>query len=326
MSNSKMFQDFENNLKEIASSLQNHSMNQSQLNHTLLTLQQQLHVQKTIVDSNVAQISKQTKEVLLDIQALAEKLVPEIKKIEDIPVVKHPKWYCIDIPFNYNQELVDGTLSLENLESQQTQVGFVNINPEGPFVITQMMPLYEVGKGHGYVGDLNADFVGFANNFHTLPPALGNLTSNPTGRVIPCTAFSNIINTLGITNNNSTYVYGWNNPSLSLLCNQDQVTAFAFFTDTNTWGPFADIPEFEFQIEIGGSGRFWTNQYIPAAAFYGTNGQPYYMGAYGWVDRGDRLIVHARNLKDLTYSGTIKMIFHGYQMLGHVDIAKALGY
>jgi hypothetical protein len=217
-------------------------------------------------------------------------------------------------------------LLTESVNFQSVQSGFVNINPEGPFVITQVMPLFEVGKGQGYLGAPDETINGFANPWTAAPTTLlppYTTTTSPIGRILPCTAFSNIVNTLGITNNNS---LGWNFPSLTQLCNQDSAIAALVFPTTHSWGPLADIPELEFQIEIGGSGRFWTNEYIPAAAFYGTCGQPYYMGAYGWVDRADRLIVHVKNLKEINYSGTIKMIFHGYQMLGHVDIAKALGY
>jgi len=325
MSLDQVFKDFENSLKDISNSLQNQSLSQSQANHALLNLQQQLSIQKSIIDSNINQVSKQAKEVLSDIQSLASSLIPNIKKLEDIPIVKHPKWFCVDIEFP--AIYTDKVELTEVFASQRSLSSYINVNPEGPFVITQMMPLVEIGKGHGYLGDSTSEMGGFANPWLSDPTALippfANLTSSPIGRTVPCTAFSNIINNLGITNNTS---FGWNTPSLTQLCNEEVSNAAVVFYQSRSWGPLADLPEFEFQIEIGGSGRFWTNQYIPAAAFYGTSGQPYYMGAYGWVDRADRLIVHARNLKEVNYDCTVKMIFHGYQMLGHVDIAKALGY
>ena len=123
-----------------------------------------------------------------------------------------------------------------------------------------------------------------------------------------------IVNNLGITNSTTTYT----TPSLSQLNNRSGLNS--------AWGPLSDIPEFNFQIEIGGSGRFWTNQPISAAALYGYGGQPMYMGVQGWIERSDRLIVHATPLIETPNKGKVRMSFHGYQILTHVSISEALGY
>jgi hypothetical protein len=222
---------------------------------------------------------------------LAEMLVPEIKTIEDIPVAKHPKWFMVELPDMQPKLTADIVTS------------YVNINPEGPFVISSIVPLFEITKPQ------TDSFGGFAN------PVVGG--SQPIGRILPCTSLPMLVNSLGRTTSAG---LGYNTPSLW------QLNYNALIGAADTWGPLADIPELEFQIEIGGSGRFWTNQYIPAAAFYGTQGNPGYLGCLGWVDRADRLIIHARNIKPIGYFGRALFIFHGYQMLGHIDIAKALGY
>lgn len=85
------------------------------------------------------------------------------------------------------------------------------------------------------------------------------------------------------------------------------------------------IPEFSFQIEIAGSGRFWTNRAIPAAAFYGQY-NPLYTGIAGWVERTDRIVVHVTPNVAVPLKGTVKVVFHGYQILGHVNVGQALGY
>ncbi len=299
MSVDMFLQDFENRLKNIADDLQNHNLSQSQLNHTLLMMQQQLNMQKHLIDTNNSVISKDIKSVLKDLVNITEKTLPEIKTIEDIPLAKHPKWFTVEIPFS-NSIILEGATN------------YVNINPEGPFVISQVMPFFEITKGQ----DSTNPSRGFANH----KTGLGANTNPPIGRVIPCTAFPMFVNSLGLTNTNG---YGFNVPSIYQLCS---TTVVDNGTSSDDWGVLSDIPEFEFQIEIGGSGRFWTNNYLPAAAFYGTQGYPNYLGCLGWVDRMDRLIVHARTMIPLNYDGVVKVVFHGYQMLGHIDIAKALGY
>jgi hypothetical protein len=283
--------NFEDSLKQIAGDLQDHALSQSQLNHTLLMLQQQLNIQKNLIDSNLNVLNNEAKDVIKNMKHLAEMLVPEIKTIEDIPIAKHPKWYVVEMP--EDRPSTNANLSTE----------YVNINPEGPFVISNIIPLFQVTKPQ------TEGFSGFAN------PVVGG--NSPIGRILPCTSFQNLCQNLGRTNITS---FGYTTPSLW------QLNFFQLIGDASNWGPLADIPEYEFQIEIGGSGRFWTNQFVPAAAFYGTMGNPGYLGCLGWVDRADRLIVHSRNIKPIGYYGRVLFIFHGYQMLGHIDIAKALGY
>ncbi len=302
MINDNFMSDFESYLKQIATDLQNHALSQSQLNHTLLMLQQQLNIQKNLIDSSNQVLNNEAKDVLKNIRELADYLVPEIKTIEDIPVSKHPMWYMI--------ESTEFEPSLE----KTVKIDYVNINPEGPFVISSVMPYFVPTKA--------LDFDSFSTSgFSNVLLSGGGLADPPLGRVLPCTSFPMIVENLGRAN---TTFFGYTTPSLYQL----NYNMYPFYTDANSYinGPLADIPEFEFQIEIGGSGRFWTNRYIPAAAFYGTQGNPGYLGCLGWVDRADRLILHTRNLKPMSYTGKVLFVFHGYQMVGHVDIAKALGY
>ena len=90
-------------------------------------------------------------------------------------------------------------------------------------------------------------------------------------------------------------------------------------------GPFTEVPELSFQFEIAGSGRFWTNRAIPAASLYGES-NPLYTGIAGWVERTDRIVVHVTPTATLPFAGRVRMVFHGYQILGHVNIGEALGY
>jgi len=180
-----------------------------------------------------------------------------------------------------------------------TQLRFnsAEISPDGPFVITQMQPYYT------YTQDTTAGFV--------------NVTGNKAvaGRTVPCSAFPFLLNQLGGVTD-ATGVTQFTNALIGDLAEVGTAT------DPT---PLNAIPEFSFQIEIAGSGRFWTNRAIPAAAFYGEF-NPLYSGIAGWVERTDRIVVHCTPNTTIPIGGRVRMVFHGYQILGHVNIGQALGY
>lgn len=162
------------------------------------------------------------------------------------------------------------------------------ISPDGPFIITQMQVYYTYS-------DTTED---------------ANVTGGApvTGRTVPCTAYPFLLGSFGQEAGNANFMLG-------------NLTNSA----TGAPAPLAAIPEFSFQIEIAGSGRFWTNQSIPAAAFYGLNA-PLYSGIAGWVERTDRIVVHCTPDIPVPLEGRVRMVFHGYQILGHIKIGEALGY
>jgi hypothetical protein len=275
--------EIELHLKRVKESFQKQQITQTQLQTTLTNLQQQIGAIKSTADSELKNLDSEVFKLTETLRLLGTNLNPRFKTIEDIPGIRTPKWYEVDVAFEYD----------DNAE----RVASIQINAEGPFVITQVTAFWEY---------LDQDADHFAN-----PVAAGN---TPYKRLVPCTAYPMIVNNLGITNATTAYT----TPSLSQLTNT---------TGVNTaWGPLSDIPEFDFQIEIGGSGRFWTNQPIPAAVLYGYGGQPMYLGVQGWIERSDRLVVHAIPLFNLRSKGTVKMCFHGYQILTHASISEALGY
>lgn len=200
-------------------------------------------------------------------------------RIEDIPGVRTPRWYEVNIDFTNG----DTTLRFNSAE----------IAPDGPFVITQVAPYWLVTDTA-------------ASNFFG-PPAAA-----PTGRVLPCTALPMLFNSVA-----------W---QANVAAPAAQVTNLGdMFDGTANEGLLSDIPEFSFQIEISGSGRFWTNARIPAADFYGYGGQPLYLGHQGWVERTDRIVVHATPEVACPHDGRIRMVFQGYQILGPISITDALG-
>jgi len=194
-----------------------------------------------------------------------------IRDLDDIPGIRTPRWYEVDVDLAAN--------------ATQTTFNTAEISPDGPFIITQIQPYFEIT-------DTDAD------NF----PVSGIA---PTGRILPCSAFPLLLSQLG-----------------------SEVGGGASDLDTYfnaATGPYTEVPELSFQFEIAGSGRFWTNRAIPAASLYGES-NPLYTGIAGWVERTDRIVVHVTPTASVPYSGRVRMVFHGYQILGHVNIGEALGY
>ena len=169
------------------------------------------------------------------------------------------------------------------------------IAPDGPFVVTQCSPYW-------LITDTNAA------NFFGAPAAA------PTGHVLPCSSYGMMQNLFQSQISNFAAAPAANVPSIG-----------AMYNGATLVGALSDFPELSFQIEVSGSGRFWTNQRIPAADFYGWGGQPLYMGHQGWVERTDRLVVHATPEVAIPHDGRVRFVFSGYQILGPISLTDALG-
>ena len=294
-------------LKDVSTSLQNHSTKQADLQQVVVSLNEKLNIFKSQVEAEHLNVSNDLIKLNDEIQSLVSKFKKSIRKLEDVPCIKVPKWYVIEIPYQpilFSEELSEFV--------SQTLTNYVNINSEGPFALTQITPLWRITEDEEFV---YGSFSTFANPYVPSPV----LAPTPKGRTLPCTAFANIVNVLGIINSGALY----DSPSLSSLLN---VNTIGGIPGNIRKGPLSDLPEWSFQIEIGGSGRFWTSQYIPAAAFYGIQGEPTYLATPGYVQQNDRIIIHAKQESPIFYKGVLKIVLHGYQMLGKTDISKALGY
>lgn len=205
----------------------------------------------------------------------------KVKTISDIPGRKTPKWYVVDIDFDYG--------------ATAPKFNSVQITAEGPFICTQMQPYYLV---------LDSTVAHYQDPIANTPsPGLSPLAF---GRYIPCTATS---------------IIGTNIVNLAQYAPTGNVS-----TTSNQIGPVRDFPEFSFRIEVGGSGVFWTqDKTVPAAAFYGVK-EPLYLGIEGYAERTDRLIVHAVPNSSVSLTGRVRMVFHGFQIAGDVNVSEMLGY
>lgn len=124
----------------------------------------------------------------------------------------------------------------------------------------------------------------------------GGSAASWNGRYLPITAFQPLVNQMG-------------------------AIAPATIAGTNV----VNLPEFSVQLEVAGSGRFWTNDRMPGPSFFGQNGQPRYAGIHGFVERTDRIVVHAYPERTIPHTGRFQMIFNGYQILAPINVAQALG-
>lgn len=221
---------------------------------------------------------------------LLDKGVNVFKRLSDIPGVRSPAWYRVDIPFTYGET--------------QTRFGQTQISPVGPFVCTQIQCYY-----------LNAD----ANSEHYRYAGIGPTfyTSNAAGRTLPPTSFWDLF---GANKNFSLAYIG------SLF--QRNLDAVDFAEITNREVGFGwNYPEFNIQIEIAGSNRYWTGQQkIPAAAFYGyTN--PLFVGFEGVVENTDSIVVHAQpSTSTVNLTGSLVAEFHGYHINAHINVKQLMGY
>lgn len=184
------------------------------------------------------------------------------RTIDDIPGVRTPQWYTVEIEFAAAETV--------------TKFGTSEIAPEGPFIVTQVNPIYQV---------LDTD------------PA----NADALGRMIPVSGSFAYYSQLGGTTG---------------------VNA-ATVLDVST--TIADVPEFTFQIEIQGSGRFWTDLKVPGAFFYG-NGNPLYTGIMGWIDYSDRIKIHVTPERAVPLAGKVLFGLHGYQILNPVKLTQMLGF
>lgn len=219
-----------------------------------------------------------------------------VRDLEDIPGVRTPRWYEVDVNFDRG----DTQLSFNSAE----------ISPDGPFIITQMQPYYTFTQNTSAL-DPFAEMTGT-----DLAAAAARTIA---GRTVPCSAYAFLLSSLGGVNNSGS-AGATTNFNGALI---GDIAGTEASPDTST--PLSVIPEFSFQIEIAGSGRFWTNRAIPAAAFYGES-NPLYSGIAGWVERTDRIVLHCTPEFAVPVGGRVRMVFHGYQILGHVNIGQALGY
>jgi hypothetical protein len=78
-----------------------------------------------------------------------------------------------------------------------------------------------------------------------------------------------------------------------------------------------DIPEFSLNFELESTSQQWCDKWVPGGLVYTANNPLYFSGGC-YVDRSERLIVTAAPDIRVPVGGTVRLVLHGYQILGEV--------
>lgn len=84
--------------------------------------------------------------------------------------------------------------------------------------------------------------------------------------------------------------------------------------------------DFDFQIEIEGTGRYWASDRIPGHVFGGAV-EPSYVAFEGVVENTDRLVVYAYPAlaeTGVTLDGKVRFVFHGYSISSKLSTSSFL--
>ena len=99
---------------------------------------------------------------------------------------------------------------------------------------------------------------------------------------------------------------------LSLYSAYGSSTIFTFLLRNYAF----NTQEFDFEIEVEGTGRYWTSGAIPGHVFGGAV-EPSYLAFEGVIENSDRLVVYAHPALDqtgVTLDGKVRFVFHGYSI------------
>lgn len=179
----------------------------------------------------------------------------------------------------------------------QAKTRALEISPDGSFVCTQIQIYYKVLDSDPINYGLDEELI------ETVPTDVPYLGAY--GRYLPCTTayffctgtFMNPIKSAPTTPN----------PTSLLIPPRNELYPF---------------PEFSFQFEQPGIG-FWANKPIPAACFYGVE-ESMFMNTLAYIDRRARVTVTAKPEARVPLTGTVRVVFHGYQILGNLDLPTLL--
>jgi len=190
------------------------------------------------------------------------------------------------------------TVDIDFLSKEtQSKSRALEISPDGMFVCQQMQTYYLI------LDDNKRDYTLMDR---TVVPAAQPFIG-AYGRYIPCTA------------------------ALPLM--KGQFRNFVFAAPTTPLLPDSalavsntmyEIPEFSFQFESSFAAKNWCNKPIPAAFLYGMY-EPLQTNGFLYLQRNERLVVTAKPETRVPLTGRVRVVLHGYQILGNIDVDKYLG-
>lgn len=305
-------EEMETQLNSLLESIQKQNLSHAQIQNTLFSLQQQMELIKTQIDLEKTNNSYLLKQMKIVFEDLKKTVKPKYRCVDDLPGIRVPKWYNVDINFPASDALE--FISNTEFEGTRSESGTIGITPDGPFIVTQITPFWQ------YLDPIPAKETVLGTTFRMSNPTYDFAGSEYilqmySGRYLPVSIYSLACKSLGRVNTS------FNIPSLSQL-NSDKDSAIG----QNAMGVWNDIPEFAIQIKITGNGRLWADNPIPGHNLYGDGGKPLFTGTAGIFERNDRITVRADMLRNIIPYGRLKVVFHGYQILNPIVAADLLGY
>jgi len=229
-----------------------------------------------------------------------------INSISSLPGVKQPKWYKIEVPFEYNDV--------------QERSGQVQISASGPFVCTQMQSYYKITETDA---SRYADYYDFTVGYPNQPTTDSTIakTNTAAGRVIAPTSFFGIknrewgVDVIGLDSLNAN----------SLVIGE----LFSKYTDgaDDYWYEGWSYPELDIRIQTANNNDYWSGlDSIPSAALYGLD-SPLYLATPSIVQAADSVVAFARPTGNATVplKGVFVLEMHGYHIGLHADIEDLLG-
>lgn len=257
---------------------------------------------KSLQDQRQASVALE-KSKTVDIQERVRSLAMDFEhaqSLDDVVGRRIPKWYEVDIPFTYGDS-AERTASVEI--------------SDGPFVCTQIQPLY-------FITDTDPSHFPFVSNAPSTDYPNGSFgTTNAAGRTYPCSAFLPTWMQMSFAD-----LLGLTDPSANDF--DFLADIFSSYEDADGFlqrGRGWNYPEFDFSIQIQGSGRYWARR-VPACAFYGAN-SPLYLGTGGLVDRNDRVLVSALpTVPEIVTTGIVRFVLSGYEIDTDLTLSDILGY
>lgn len=219
-----------------------------------------------------------------------------INSLDDIPGVRQPKWYKIEVPFEY--------------EEKQEQSGQVQISASGPFVCTQMQSYFRITDTdpEHYPYKYNEYYAVFSP-----PPSDKVRVLNASGRLVAPSTYFGLRNRLA-------YFEEFTNWSVNGYI-KNLYSKLLFLTNDYWWEGYS-CPEFDVRIQTANNNDFWTGlDSIPAAALYGAE-NPLYLAIPSIVQASDSLVCFAKPTipQGVPLKGVYTLVLHGYHIGVHTNL------
>jgi len=232
-----------------------------------------------------------------------QNLLGSIRSVDQIIGRRYPKWYMVEIPFEFG--------------ASTPKAGTIEISAN-PFICTQLQTSY-------LITDTDSSHFPYSN--FDITTGIGLFADvNSAGRSLPCSAYYNVIASL---------LYGWtqgvNSSDIPWAaasdwpCLGEQFSSYGTHPTLKRYSGW-NYPEFDFEISIVGSGRHWTQNKIPAPAFFGREA-PFYLAYEGIVEASDRIEVKAHPVTDtINTTGMVRFVFFGYEIETDIRLSDIFGY